>query len=61
MKNRIIALIIIIATLIGTFQIAFIYNADYSNPMKTLMFVLALFGILISLIIASQEEKSAKN
>lgn len=61
MKAKIIALIIVTATLLGPFQVAFLYNEDYSNTFKTLMFVLALIGFLSSLVISTLGERKAEH
>lgn len=61
MKAKIIALVIIVITLLGPFQVAFLYNEDYSNTFKTLMFVLALIGILSSLVISTMGEQKAEH
>jgi hypothetical protein len=61
MKAKIIALVIVTATLLGPFQVAFLYNEDYSNTFKTLMFVLALIGFLSSLVISTLGERKAEH
>lgn len=57
MKNKIIALVILVITLVGPFQIAFLYNSSNSNIMNVLMFVLTVAGILGSFVIASEGKK----
>jgi ABC-type spermidine/putrescine transport system permease subunit I len=61
MNAKIIALVIIVITLLGPFQVAFLYNEDYSNTFKTLMFVLALIGFLSSLVISTLGERKAEH
>lgn len=61
MKSNLIALVIIVITLLGPFQVAFLYNEDYSNTFKTLMFVLALIGFLSSLVISTLGERKAEH
>jgi hypothetical protein len=61
MKFKTLAFIVILITLLGPFQIAFLYNEDYSNPFKTLMFVLALLGFLGSFIFYTLGEKKTEH
>jgi ABC-type spermidine/putrescine transport system permease subunit I len=61
MKAKIIALVIVTATLLGPFQIAFLYNENYSNTFKTLMFVLVIIGFLSSLVISTLGERKAEH
>lgn len=61
MNAKIIALVIIVITLLGPFQVAFLYNEDYSNTFKTLMFVLSLIGFLSSFVISTLGERKAEH
>lgn len=57
MNKKILALIVAAVTLLGPFQIAFLYNDTNSNSMNVIMFVLTVFGLLGSFVLVSEAKK----
>lgn len=61
MNKKIIALIIVVVTLAGPFQMAFLYNDTNSNAFNVLMFVLSVFGLLGAFVMASEAKKQTNH
>jgi len=57
MKKKIIAIIVLAVTLLGPFQVAFLWNDQNSNSFNVVMFVLTVFGLLGSFVLASEAKK----
>lgn len=60
MKGKIIALIITAITLLGPFQMAFIYNDNNSNMFNVIMFILSLAGLIGAFVIATESRGAEK-
>ena len=61
MNKKILALIIALVTLLGPFQITFLYNDTNSNTMNVIMFVLTVFGLLGSFVLVSEAKKQSEH
>lgn len=57
MNKKTLALIIAAVTLLGPFQLAFLYNATNSNTFNVIMFILTVFGLLGAFVLASEAKK----
>ncbi len=60
MKGKIIALIIAAITLLGPFQMAFIYNNDNSDMFNVIMFILSLAGLIGAFVMATESKSAEK-
>ncbi len=55
--KKIIALIIVTVTLVGPFQLAFMYNSSNSNMMNIIMFLLSMGGFIGSFVLLNSGKK----
>lgn len=60
MKGKIIAIIIATVTLLGPFQLAFIYNDNNSNMFNVIMFLLSVAGLVGAFVVATESRGAVK-
>lgn len=58
--KKIIALIIATVTLLGPFQIAFVYNSNNSDMLNMIMFLLTMGGLIGAFVLATESKSKSE-